>query len=189
MNVCSWVHDTKDQKIYTPATQMGVSILILRNAVPSLSDSLGGLETTKGQIESVSQTFVPLIINASLLSSLWALKSIFYHSSFYSLYPLMPHQCFFSIFSVSHFISLWLSDVFCGFVSYVSSISFISSDFLQQMDKFLLGPFLCPCLCLFCIVLQCQSVALMFSFSFPFFSPTPFLPHIPLCFLLQPPYL
>lgn len=39
-------------------------------AAPSLSDSLGGLETTKGQIESVSQTFVPSIINASLLSSL-----------------------------------------------------------------------------------------------------------------------
>lgn len=48
--------------------KLRVSVLTLRNVVLSLSDSLGGLETTKGQIESVSQTFVPSIINASLLS-------------------------------------------------------------------------------------------------------------------------
>lgn len=60
----------KDPENQHSSRPVGDSILTLRTAVLSLSDSLGGLETTKGQIESVSQTFVPSIINASLLPSL-----------------------------------------------------------------------------------------------------------------------
>lgn len=64
---------------------VGVSIFTFHSHF-SESDSRGDLETTKGQIESVSQTFVPSIINAPLLFCLWSFQSIFYHWLFF--YPL-----------------------------------------------------------------------------------------------------
>lgn len=64
-----------------------------RGLHPPHADSLGDLETTKDQIESVSQTFVPSIINASLLPhSLRSFQSIFYHSPFF---PAANIKCFF----------------------------------------------------------------------------------------------
>lgn len=93
------------------ADPVGVSIFTFESHFLE-SDSLGDLETTKDQIESVSQTFVPSIINASLLFSLWSFQSIFYH-------PLTS-QVFSPQFSVSYFMSCLLSDVFYTFVSSVS---------------------------------------------------------------------
>lgn len=77
----------------------------------SESDSLGDLETTEGQIESVSQTFVSSIINAPLLFSLWSFQSIFYQSHFF-LSANITGVC--SCFSVSFIISCFLFDVFSG---------------------------------------------------------------------------
>lgn len=54
----------------------------------SESDSLGDLETTKGQIESVSQTFVSSIINAPLLFSLSDPFNLF--SISYIFFPSAP---------------------------------------------------------------------------------------------------
>lgn len=101
---------------------VGVSIFTFESHF-SESDSLGDLETTKDQIESVSQTFVPSIINASLLFSLWSFQSIFYHWLFF--YPLTS-QVFSPQFSVSYFVSCLLSDVFYTFVCSVSFLYLVS---------------------------------------------------------------
>lgn len=70
-----------------------------RGLHPPHADSLADLETTKDQIESVSQTFVPSIINASLLPhSLWSFQSIFYHLPFFLAANI---KCFFLICFIS----------------------------------------------------------------------------------------
>lgn len=185
---------TKKSKHQPPS---GVSVLTLRNPVLSLSDSLGGLETTKGQIESVSQTFVPSIINASLLSSLWSFQSIFYQSFFCSL---MSHQCFFLLlrlpfhlpFTLMSFIPLCPTPLSSGLV------------YLHQMDKvspaclFLLRVCLCAASVLQYVSVYCSYLCLLsfslhtaYLFSLPlhlWISPLSFLPSFLYC-LVSPSLL
>lgn len=84
----------------------------------SESNSLGDLETTKGQIESVSQTFVSSIINAPLLFSLSlslsSFQSIFYQSHFFlSANITQVYSCFSVPFFISF--SLWCIYQTCWF--------------------------------------------------------------------------
>lgn len=72
----------------------------------SESDSLGDLETTKGQIEPVSQTFVSSMINAPLLFSLSDPFNLFSISHIFSS-PLTSHKSLPAF--LSHFPSLVFS--------------------------------------------------------------------------------
>lgn len=80
----------------------------------SESDSLGDLETTKGQIESVSQTFVPSIINAPLLFSLSDPFNLFSiaHISFFSANITRISVCFSASFFISCFSLMSLAFLF-----------------------------------------------------------------------------
>lgn len=78
--------------IYKPAHQWpSWNLHLYFDKCCSESDSLGDLETTKGQIESVSQTFVSSIINAPLLFSLSDPFNLFSISHIFSS-PLTSHK-------------------------------------------------------------------------------------------------